>query len=102
MEYCLAATYDPCSPPVWVYVQLHAITDQYFNPVQTHFARKVRQNDIPGTEFDAKERVGERLFDDSFYNLCIRHICATKNSNTCLARQPRTLRYSYCGNVYGF
>jgi hypothetical protein len=87
MEYCLAATYYPCASAIGIYVQLYAITDQYFNPVQTHFARKVRQNDIPGTEFDAKERVGERLFDDSFYNLCIRHICATKNSNTWPSRQ---------------
>lgn len=66
---------------------MYAIADEHFNPVQTHFAGEVRKYGFSGIELYTKERVGECLFDDSFYDLCFSHICADKNSSNCLRRQ---------------
>jgi hypothetical protein len=55
---------------VRIKLQLHAITDEHFDSMQTHFAREVRKYRVTGLELYAKERIRERLVDDSlYYNL---------------------------------
>lgn len=48
---------------------LHAIADEHFNSVQTHFTGEVCQNDISAFKLYAKEGVREGLIYDPFDNL---------------------------------
>lgn len=78
----LAATDNPSFPSIRVELNLYTITDKYFYLVQTHLAGQVREDDFPTLELYAEERVGKRLFDDSFNDVPrISHmVCARKNS----------------------
>ena len=72
----LSAPDNPRTPAIWIQLHLHPVSDEYFNPVQTHFASKVRERNFTGLELYAEERVGECLIDDSFHDFQFSHICA--------------------------
>lgn len=85
--FVLNAPYDARPPTIWVELDLHAIADEHLYPMQTHLTGEIRKYRFLRRELNAKERIRERLFDDSFYDLCISHICADKNSSNCPGRQ---------------
>lgn len=90
MRRYLHAPHNAGATPVRIELQLHAITNEHFNSVQTHFTGEVCQDDISAFELDAKEGIREGLIDDSFYNLCFSHNLRDKYSN------PRGGRQVYC------
>lgn len=58
---------------VGIQFELNPVADEHADAVQTHFAGKVRERHLTGTQLYAKKRVRERLFDDPFHNLCLSH-----------------------------
>jgi hypothetical protein len=66
------------TPPIGIKVKLYAITNQNFDTMQTHFSGEIRKHDFPAFQFDAKQRIGKRLFDDPFNALFVYHICSEK------------------------
>ena len=83
----LDASGNAGAAPIRIELYEHTITDEHFNSMQTHFTCEVCENDVPTSELYAKESIRKRLVDDSFHNLCISHICATKYSSACLYSQ---------------
>jgi len=87
----LYAPDDPGTPTVWIELHLHAIADENFDPVQTHFPREIREDELVIAYLYTKEGVGKSLVYDAFDNLGFRHICASKNSNKWSCRQGFSL-----------
>ena len=52
--------------PIRIEVELYAITDQYFNSVQTHFAGEICKHDLAALKLHAKEGVRKRLINDAY------------------------------------
>jgi hypothetical protein len=66
----LYAPSDSGSSPIRVEMNLHTITNENFNSVQSHFSGEVGQNDrIAMRKLHTKKGVRERLIYDAFYNL---------------------------------
>lgn len=84
----LTAPDYPSTAAVRIQLDRYAIPNEHFDPVQTHLASEVRENDLTSAELYAEQGIRERFFNDSFHYLCIRHhICACDNISLVLRRQ---------------
>src|SRR3989344_2688556 len=83
----LDASGNAGATPIRIELYEHTVADEHFYSMQTHFTCEVCENDVRTSELYAKESIRKRLVDDSFHNLCISHICATKYSSACLYSQ---------------
>lgn len=71
----LSSSNDPRPAAVRIELHMHTIPHEHLDAMQTHFAGKISECDITGRKLYAKKRIGERLLDNSFYNLWFSHIC---------------------------
>lgn len=74
MARILVAPDDAGPTAVWVELQRHTVADQDLDPVQTHFAGKIRKDTVPAFELHAKKGVRKRLINDAFDNFGFGHI----------------------------
>lgn len=83
------ATNDACSSAVRIELDLHPVSNENFDTVQTHLPCQVREHDALVSEDDPEERVGEGLFDGSLNKFRFGHmvVCADKNSKELALRQ---------------
>lgn len=70
----LVASDDTRPSPIRIELKRDTVSDQDLDPVQTHFAGKVREDAVPTLKLHTKKSVRKRLFDDAFGYLGFGHI----------------------------
>ncbi len=77
----LVSSHDTRSSSVRIELQLDAIAHEHFDPMQSHFASKIREHERIVAEANTEQRVRKRLFDDSFRGCWFCHMVCVDKSN---------------------
>jgi hypothetical protein len=66
-----------CSAAVRIKFELNTIADKHSDTMQTHFAGEVCKFYLTALKLHSEERIRKRLFDGSFHDFRLSHICVT-------------------------